>query len=303
MGKAIVVKDIRSQRNSPGIRAQHLAAVEAVGKVCGAEVSGCEVGSKEIEFVPGEIVSGKVKVKISTAGSVGLVLQAVLPVYLLSGKIAVVEITGGGTAGKWSPPVDYMDHVFLGILRKYGADVSVEIQKHGFYPKGGAAVVVKVGSSKINRLEIMENGNSNGIRGISVASKELEKVRVAERQKMAAMKELEGAKIVEKYVETQSIGSYLLLWKEFEKTVVGADVLGERGLKSEVIGKRCADLLKSRNIVDEHAADNLIPYIAFAGGNLACSRKTEHIKNNIKTCSKFGLDVKMENGVISNESA
>jgi RNA 3'-phosphate cyclase len=303
MGKPISVNNIRSQRSSPGIKAQHMAAVQAVGRVCNAEVSGCELGSKKIEFVPGEIVSGKVKVKIATAGSVGLVMQALLPVYLLSGKSANIEISGGGTAGKWSPPVDYMDHVFLGILRKYGADVGVEIQQHGFYPKGGAEVTIRVGSSKIDGLEVMETGKLIGTKGISVASKELEKARVAERQKSAAMKELEGAKVVASYVETQSIGSYLLLWKEFEKTVIGADVLGERGLKSEAIGKRCADLLRSRNVVDEHTADNLIPYIAFAGGKFACSRETEHIKNNIKTCSKFGLDIKVEGGVILNESA
>jgi RNA 3'-terminal phosphate cyclase (ATP) len=83
------------------------------------------------------------------------------------------------------------------------------------------------------------------------------------------------------------------------------DVLGERGLASEMVGKRCAELLKSRleGVVDPHAADNLIPYVALAGGRFACNCKTEHIKNNIKTCSRFGLSVKMEGGVISSEGA
>ncbi|MCK4714017.1 MAG: RNA 3'-terminal phosphate cyclase, partial [Candidatus Aenigmarchaeota archaeon] len=60
LGKPIKVSNIRSQRKVPGVKAQHLAAVKSVAKACGAELSGCVVGSREIEFIPGEIVGGKV---------------------------------------------------------------------------------------------------------------------------------------------------------------------------------------------------------------------------------------------------
>jgi RNA 3'-terminal phosphate cyclase (ATP) len=305
VGKGIVVRDIRSQREQPGIKAQHLAAVESVAKACGAEVDGCEVGSREIMFKPGEIRGGRVRVNISTAGSVGLVMQALLPIYLLSGKPSTIEIYGGGTAGKWSPPVDYMENVFLEIMRMHGAHVETDVRRHGFYPKGGAEVVVRVKGPAVDGIKIVEGGGLVGIDGVSVASSDLAKARVADRQKMAAMKEFGDADISPRYVGTLSAGSYVVLRALFEKTVVGADMLGKRGLPSEAVGKRCAELLKSRlnDVVDPHAADNLIPYIAFAGGKVICSHETEHIKNNIRTCSRFGLDVKMEGGVISGEGA
>jgi RNA 3'-terminal phosphate cyclase len=119
------------------------------------------------------------------------------------------------------------------------------------------------------------------------------------------MKGLEGARIVSNYAETLSTGTYMVLWATYANTVIGADVLGERGLRSEEVSRRCVQLLKTRmdNPIDPHAADNIIPYIAMAGGRVRCGYKTEHIKNNIETCSRFGLDVRMEGGVISCEGA
>jgi RNA 3'-terminal phosphate cyclase (ATP)/RNA 3'-terminal phosphate cyclase (GTP) len=222
LGKPIKVSNIRSERKVPGVKAQHLAAVKSVAKACGAELAGCVVGSGEIEFIPGEIVGGRVNVKIGTAGSVGLVMQALLPVYLLSGKSSTIEINGGGTAGRWSPPVDYMEIVFLEIMRIFGADVDVVVKRHGFYPKGGANVVVQVKSSKMGKLEILEKGEPLGISGLSVASKDLTKAKVAERQKRSAMKYLEDAKVSSSYVNVSSTGSYIVLRALFENSVIGA---------------------------------------------------------------------------------
>lgn len=290
LGKPIKVVNVRSQRDQPGLKEQHLAAVMAVASACGAEVSGGEVGSRTVGFVPGEISRGRVRVRIGSSGSIGLVMQALLPVYIVSGKASSIEINGGGTAGKWSPPVDYMEMVLLEILRMFGADVKVNVLKHGFYPKGGADVQVNVGCSKMEKIDIVETGKLIGIDGVSVASRELSEARVAERQKTAALKVLEDAKVRTNYVSTLSTGSYVVLRAVYEKTVVGADFLGERGLRSEEVGKSCAELLKSHFncAVDPHAADNMIPYVALLGGKFRCGWETEHIKSNMKTCSEFG---------------
>ena len=49
---------IRNNRPKPGLAAQHLTGISAVGELCGAEVVGLEKGSTEIVFKPGKIEGG-----------------------------------------------------------------------------------------------------------------------------------------------------------------------------------------------------------------------------------------------------
>jgi len=79
-GHAVRVVNIRGARSQPGLRPQHLMAVRAVAEVCNAALVGAEIGSREIEFHPGEIASKTgLRLDVGTAGSVLLVLQSLLP--------------------------------------------------------------------------------------------------------------------------------------------------------------------------------------------------------------------------------
>jgi len=79
------------------------------------------------------------------------------------------------------------------------------------------------------------------------------------------------------------------------KVFVGADALGERGLRAEKVGAKAAkkllSVLDSETIVDCHLADNLIPLLALVGGEIKTDKITGHIRSNIYVCEKF-LDVK-----------
>ena len=76
--KPFKIINIRKNRPEPGLKEQHLQAVNAAASLCNAEISGNELHSTEIEFIPKEITSKNISIKISTAGSVGLVLQALM---------------------------------------------------------------------------------------------------------------------------------------------------------------------------------------------------------------------------------
>ncbi|MCK4429445.1 MAG: RNA 3'-phosphate cyclase, partial [Candidatus Aenigmarchaeota archaeon] len=103
--KPIHIFNIRAGRKQPGLKAQHLAALLAVGDLCNAKTQGAKIGSKEIYFHPNKINREKLKINISTAGSVGLVLQTIFLVSVGLEKNLKIEIEGGGTFGKWSPSV------------------------------------------------------------------------------------------------------------------------------------------------------------------------------------------------------
>ena len=87
---------------------------------------------------------------------------------------------------------------------------------------------------------------------------------------------------------------------------MGADKLGEKGIKAEDIGKQAAESLikeiESKAPIDKNTADNLIPLLAVAGGKIKVSKITNHTKSNIWICEQF-LDKKFEideeNNIIS----
>lgn len=132
-GKSFKIVNIRKGRDNPGIKEQHLQSVNAVAKLCDAHVEGSYLNSMELEFNPGEIRSGNINIAISTAGSVGLVLQSLLiPAIRTDLRI---RIKGGATYGKWAMPIDHFKFVLSPFLKKIGYETGVVVIKDGFYPK------------------------------------------------------------------------------------------------------------------------------------------------------------------------
>jgi RNA 3'-terminal phosphate cyclase (ATP) len=142
-GRAIHLTHIRARRARPGLAAQHLAALRAVADMCGGALEGAALGAGEVSFRPGPIRGGNYRFEVGTAGSVSLVLQAVLPVALHAdgpSRIAIV----GGTDVKLAPPVDYLRMVFLPWLEEMGIRLRVALVRHGYYPRGGGELTLDV---------------------------------------------------------------------------------------------------------------------------------------------------------------
>jgi RNA 3'-terminal phosphate cyclase (ATP) len=100
----LVLHHVRAKRENPGLGPQHLVAVNALAKVSRAKVEGNVIGSQKVIFIPGEISPGDYHFSIGTAGSVTLLLQALLLPLCLSGKRCRL-ILEGGTHVPWSPPL------------------------------------------------------------------------------------------------------------------------------------------------------------------------------------------------------
>ncbi len=298
--KPFEIEKIRETRSEPGLKPQHLECVNATARLCDAEVEGNKLNSKYLRFMPQQIKSNRIDVRIPTAGSVSLVLQCLLLAGTL-GKLTI-KIEGGATYTKWAPPMDYMENVLFRLLSKYGYDIEVKSLKDGFYPKGGALVEVVTSRAKLKPIEITDKGNIVSINGISVASTTLEKARVAERQAMAARKVLFenfpdiDIKLKALYRDSICMGSGITLWTEFSNSIISGDCLGEKGKSSESVGREAAiSLLKEIDAtVDSFTADQLIPYMAIMGeGKIITSRITPHIIANSKVSEMF-LPVKFK---------
>ncbi len=299
-GEDLRIDNIRAGRPKPGLARQHLTAAEGVRSLCNASVEGLELGSKEVIFRPGTLRGGKVDLDVGTAGSVTLVLQAcLLPASLAEGP-SEFRIRGG-TDVKWSPPSDYLIHVFLVLLRKMGVQVEMEVTRRGYYPRGGGIVVATVKPIPgIDPLLLSEQGGIFQTRGCAHVSN-LPR-HIPERMRRSALEHLEDVGEVDVEVlaygksEALGPGGALVLWAESNKTVLGSSGLAERGVPAEEIGAKAANSLmvdlRSGATLDVHAADQLLPYMAMAGGRSIFKLRevSGHTKTMFWLLSKF-LDV------------
>jgi RNA 3'-phosphate cyclase len=268
------VSRIRAGRSNPGLAAQHAAAVGALSELCGGKVSGLEVGSQDVTFVPEAVRAGRYSWDVGTAGSVALVLQALLPVAAAAPGPVRVRIVGG-TDVPWSPPIDYVSRVFLPLVRRLGAHVNLEVPRRGYYPRGGGILDALVEPTRSwAPFNADRHDPIQRIRGIAHVSNLPEDI--PKRMKHAAIRRLHGAKDVKVeervYGGDEAIGQggALVLWAETPETLLGSDSLARRGKPSEQVGEEAASSLKaeidSGATLDIHAADQLLVYLARADG-------------------------------------
>ncbi|MBI1972121.1 MAG: RNA 3'-terminal phosphate cyclase [Candidatus Aenigmarchaeota archaeon] len=298
------IYNIRANRPNPGLREQHLQGLLAVAKLCNGSVKNSFVGSKEIEFYPGDSFEKRVEVNISTAGSVTLVLQSLMIAASPARENVGIKISGGATNTSWSPPVDYTKNVFFPLLGNMGYVADLEVKRRGFYPRGGAETACNLKpAKKLKNIRLEDRGDVKIIRGVSVCANLPGSV--AERQRISAENILRKAgydtEIKEEVVNPDSTGSALVLWAECRNSVLGADALGEIKKSAENVGREAAEKmvaqLQEDFSLDPHASDQIIPYIALAHGesSFTTSEITKHTLTNIGICEKL-LGVKFSVG-------
>jgi RNA 3'-phosphate cyclase len=296
-GKPVKIFNIRVNRPNPGLAAQHLTSVKVAAEFCNAEVKGLKLGSLEIEFFPKEIdLPSKKRIDIGTAGNIGLFLQTLFPILLFGDKEVELEIKGG-TAGLGAPPIEFLIHVLFPILEKMGVKKPlIEIERYGFYPKGGGLVRIKTFPIKsLKSLKLVERGSLKKIEGISVVGSLPEDI--AKRQAASAKKILMKAgfnsEIKSKVVNTFSPGTFISLWAIFENTVLGNDALGEKGKPAEKVGEEVAlgllESIRSNACLDKFLSDQIIPFLVLAKGKseVKIEKFTDHVMTNLKVCEMF----------------
>jgi len=276
----IKIINIRAGREKPGLRPQHLTAVNSVRKVCRGTLEGAEVGSKELVFTPGKIVGGKYSLDIGTAGSTILVAQTIIPILFTADKKSRVKITGGTHVMK-SPCYDYFENVFLPAIRLMDAKIESRMIKPGFYPKGGGQVELEIEPSKIKgNSEWPEESEIHSIIRLSNLP-----LSIAMREKKILLNNgIEDVKIREE--KTFSPGNAITVYSGLK----GSYSLGKIGKRAETVAQEAVDELKTETgNVDRYLADQLLIYAAMAEGetSFSTSKITEHFKTNSEVIKKF----------------
>lgn len=296
-GKGARISAIRARRDKPGLAPQHLTAVKAVAAVSRAEVAGLELRSTCVEFRPGRLAGGDFEFDVGTAGSVSLVLQALLPVLLRASGPATV-ILRGGTDVRAAPPLDYLAHVLLPLVARMGGRVSITDVRRGYYPRGGGEVLLRTHPAHLGPLRISSPGRILAVTGISHVAHLPE--HIPQRMGQAAMQSLAGLAVLPR-IETRVLGDAeavgqggaVVLWADREHSVLGAGRVAERGVPAEGLGGDAGREL-ARDIdqgagLDVHAADQVLIYCALARGlsTFTVGALSSHAETTLWLLSRF----------------
>jgi len=290
------IRNIRKGRPTPGVRPQHAAGVKALAELCHAEVAGLHVGSAEVTFIPGMIAGGTLRIDVGTAGAIGLILQTMMlpATKALSPLLLAIQ---GGTDVPWAPTIGYCLEVTLPIVRLMGYGGEIVLTKRGYFPRGNGEVSVTLKRGELAPVQLLEPGQIRMIQGRSHAADALRERKVAERQQKGAMASLKKlgvpCEIAVEYGPTASPGSGIDLWAVATHTRLGANALGARGKRAEEVGEEAASALirqlSSGAALDEWMGDQILPFLAMAGGEstISTARITEHLRTNLWVINHF----------------
>jgi RNA 3'-terminal phosphate cyclase (ATP) len=303
-GTPVRLRNIRARRARPGLMRQHLTAVQAAARVSGARVEGAEVGSGEIAFHPAGIRPGEYRFDIGTAGSTTLILQTVLPALLHASGPSRLTLEGG-THNPQAPPFDYLDRVFLPLLRRMGARVEAALERPGFYPAGGGRFSVTVDPPpRLSGLELLERGEIRRQRAVAMLSNLPRHVAERELKVVARETGWGPADLEVREVASPGPGNVLLLEVESEHVTEVFTGFGEKRVPAEAVAERA--LREMRRYLDagvpvgEHLADQLLLPLALAGeGTFATLPLSLHATTQIDLIPRFlevGIEVREEGG-------
>ena len=311
-GEPVRIERIRAGRRKPGLMPQHLTAVRAAARICGAQVEGAKRNAQELTFHPTSAPQAgsytfdvAQAAKGGSAGSVSLILQTVLlPLALAEGSSQVTLL--GGTHVAWSPPYDYVKHVYLPALSRMGLTAKVTIKKWGWYPIGGGRIqaiiqgqepgaALKLPDASIVNQAVLNRGALLRVRGLSGSSNLPKHIRT--RQERAALQALRSngvnARIRVIDAPSKGQGTVVFLWADFENSSAGFTALGERGKPAERVAEEAAsgllDFLRGEAALDRYLADQLVLPLALAAGpsRFTTEAVTDHLLTNAHIVNQF----------------
>jgi len=308
LGRPVRLEKIRARRKQPGLRPQHLVAVRALARLCDASLEGDALDSRALTFVPRQPPqAGHYQFDVAdaapggSAGSVGLILQAVLlPLALANGNSTV--LLAGGTHVAWSPPIHYLQQVYLPTLAQLGVRATLELKRWGWYPRGGGQIVCHIEGlgaaatdQPLHPLHLDKRGGLRRISGVSATSNL--PTHIAQRQRDQAIKLLRSHGFVPEIeivdAPSPGPGTCVFLLAEFKKAVAGFTGYGRLRKPAEQVAEEAARAFlayqRSGGALDRYLADQVILPLALAAGDSAFTtdRVTEHLRTSAWLVMQF----------------
>ena len=196
------------------------------------------------------------------------------------------------------------------MAARFGFQGSIQLNRWGWYPKGGGEAIAKVQPiADWHGVGFEHRGKLQAILGISAASNLPEHIINRQQNQIERRLTRFDSPVNIERVKGESIGQGTLVFlkAEFENVQVGFSALGARGKRAEgVADEACqalAAFLKSDAAIEPHLADQLVLPMALAKGEsrFTTSQITRHLTTNIWLVQQF-LPVQFEVNGAENES-
>lgn len=291
-GTPFRIENIRANRKKPGLMRQHLACVKAAERICGGLAEGAELGAQSLSFAPGAVTAGTYDFAIGSAGSTMLVLQTILLPLALADGISNVTISGG-THNPMAPHFDYVETVFLPLIKRMGYVAELTLQRRGFYPAGGGGISIEIGnSSAFMPLELVERGELLSRRADAFVVNIPYDIAKREIAELTALLDLTEAETHARSFSFDGNGNIAWVQLEFENLTEMCSAFGEFGRTAEHvaggIAREVKKYLHSGAAVGSHLADQLLlPLVLGGGGRFTTSRPTPHFTTNKDVIEAF----------------
>ncbi len=284
--RPVRIRNIRANRPNPGLRPQHLAAIRLLGDICGARVGGLAAGSTEVGFAPGEMESKTISHDVGTAGSIPLVLSVLIPAVSLCKKSLDITITGG-TDVLWSPTIQFTRLVLGEAYRMMGMNFSMDVEKTGYYPRGGGTVRVKI-SARENARPLVLDGEKENHAELFCSFSQMPRRMVESGVKGLVDELARGGFEVNTHItnnDAWDAGCSILVRGGGPGCIIGIDALWDGGRFGKGVCKRFMDSAS----VDDHLADMLVVPASQCGGTsiFRVGRISGHLETNLRITSKM----------------
>lgn len=295
LGVGFHIRNIRGKREKPGLMRQHLMCVKACAEICQATVTGAQLNSSELTFMPGAVKRGNFSFDIGSGGSTVLLLQCIVPALargLREGEEVGVTVKGGIYC-PFAPTFEFLTETLAPCLHRMGYRVSFDMLKAGFYQAGGGLIRFwATGPFKPQAFEMNEAGRLLGT-DVRILHCNLPAT-ISEREKKFLIDEFaeklgfaHQSIVVEEDKEILETGNAVTIRVQTESVISVFSEIGRPGLSAEAVARIAAEdasqFLHSKVPVCRHLQNQLLVPMALAGGgHFVSTSPTTHTR----TCAQ-----------------
>lgn len=291
-GQAVRFVKIRAGRAKPGLRRQHLVAVQAAARISAAALTGDALDSRELTFSPQAISGGDWVFDIGTAGSTTLVLQTVLPLLLQAETASTLRISGG-THNGMAPPAEFVQESLLPVLQGIGIDCQLTLERYGFFPAGGGQLLARIQPwTTVAPLELLQRGRQLQRQATAVIADLPAHVARREAQTLKHRLHWSHREVDEVEVAADGPGNILIARLRHQAVSSVFSAVGELRKPAERVAEEVVKQVRrhqqSDAPVEEHLADQLLlPLALGAGGRFRCATPSRHCRTNADVIGCF----------------
>ena len=291
-GRPFQIINIRGNRSKPGLRPQHLTAVQAVAAVCRAKVEGAMLNATRLTFRPTTPPQGgsyqfdvtEASPSGRSAGAVTLIFQALLWPLLFADQPTTLRLRGG-TQVPFSPPYHYLAHVAAPAFARLGVpDLQLKLVAWGWMAEGSGEVTAVISPHPSLQAATFTKPAFARVDGVAAVTNLPAHIpqRMARRAHNLLTQAGSTAHIQPVRERGAGPGAGICLWLP----QAGFSALGQKGVPADKVAETAVNALlnfvKTETAVDPHLADQLLLPMALANGRsqFTTSRITQHTLTN-----------------------